>query len=75
MQEFQTKLDRIEDKAREIGEHMIIAGNFNSRATEWGMTTTNSRDRRVLEIAASLSQIEVYPPLFVDQDVLVPLPM
>ena len=33
---------------------MIMGGDFNSRATEWGMTTTNSRGRRVLDMAARL---------------------
>ena len=28
-------LDRIENKVREIGGHLIIAGDLNSRASEW----------------------------------------
>ncbi|KAH8375737.1 hypothetical protein KR093_008378, partial [Drosophila rubida] len=44
--EFKTKLDAIEDQAQQLGGDLIIAGDFNSRAIEWGMPTTNPRGRR-----------------------------
>ncbi|XP_070144953.1 uncharacterized protein [Drosophila kikkawai] len=52
IQTFQTKLEDIEDNARHIGGNLIIAGDFNSRAQEWGMPSTDSRGRRVLNMAA-----------------------
>ena len=30
---------------------VILAGDFNARALEWGMPTTNQRGRMVLEMA------------------------
>lgn len=57
IEEFQRKLDLIEDKAVEIGGPLLIAGDFNSKATEWGMKTTNSRGRRVLDMTARLGLI------------------
>ncbi|XP_037930063.1 uncharacterized protein LOC119664682 [Teleopsis dalmanni] len=52
--EFENKLHNIEEKAREIGGSLIIAGDFNSKAIEWDSTTTNSRDRRVLDMVSRL---------------------
>lgn len=54
---FQRKLDAIEDKIRDIGGPMVIAGDFNSKAIEWGMATTNSRGRRILDMAARLGLV------------------
>ncbi|XP_039951543.1 uncharacterized protein LOC120768853 [Bactrocera tryoni] len=50
-QEFQEKLDNIEDTARTIEGQLIIAGDLNCRAVEWGMPNTNSRGKRILEMA------------------------
>lgn len=50
--DFEKKLDDIEDAIMDIGGHFIVAGDFNSRAAEWGMPYTNSRGRRVLDMAA-----------------------
>ncbi|XP_053956339.1 uncharacterized protein LOC128861993 [Anastrepha ludens] len=36
---------------------LIIAGDLNSKATEWGSATTNSRDKRVLDMAARLGLV------------------
>ncbi|XP_065354618.1 uncharacterized protein LOC135949083 [Calliphora vicina] len=49
---FQGKLDRIEDFVRFKGGDLIVAGDFNSRAIEWGMKTTDSRGRRILHMIA-----------------------
>lgn len=54
IEDFQSKLDSIEDTARSIGGNLIIAGDFNARAIEWGTTTTNSRGRRILDMVARL---------------------
>lgn len=52
--EFQVRLNDIEDKARQIGNPLIIAGDFNAKATEWGSTLTNRRGRMILDMAARL---------------------
>lgn len=51
---FENKLANIEDKASEISGPLIIAGDFNAKAIEWGMPNTCSRGRRVLNMAARL---------------------
>lgn len=50
--EFENKLEEIEQQIKEIKGHLIVAGDFNARAAEWGTATTNSRGRRILEMAA-----------------------
>ena len=57
IREFEIKLNSIEDKIQEVGGHLIVSGDFNSRAAEWGMTSTNSRGRRVLDMAARLGLV------------------
>lgn len=52
--DFENKLAEIEDRATQIGGPLIIAGDFNSKAVEWGMESTNSRGRRILDMAARL---------------------
>lgn len=52
--EFQSKLNALEDEARNIDGKIIMAGDFNSRAVEWGSQTTNPRGRRVMEMTARL---------------------
>lgn len=52
IENFEEKLNEIEDKIRDIGGTFIVAGDFNSRAVEWGMPSTNSRGRRILDMAA-----------------------
>lgn len=52
IEDFERKLNEIEDKIINIGGNFIVAGDFNSRAIEWGMTSTNSRGRRILDMAA-----------------------
>lgn len=49
---FQAKLDGIEDFVREIRGDVIVAGDFNARAADWGMKSTNSRGRRIVQMIA-----------------------
>ncbi|XP_050338250.1 uncharacterized protein LOC126764627 [Bactrocera neohumeralis] len=56
-QAFQEKLDNIKDTARTIEGQLIIAGDLNARAVEWGMPNTDSRGKRILEMAARLGLI------------------
>ena len=46
-----TKLASIEGTVRRVKGSIILAGDFNARALEWGMSTTNPRGRMVLEMA------------------------
>ncbi|XP_039968930.1 uncharacterized protein LOC120780737 [Bactrocera tryoni] len=55
--EFQGKLDNIEDTARSIEGQLIIAGDLNSRAVEWGLPSTDSRGKRILEMTARLGLV------------------
>lgn len=50
--DYERKLVGIEDKMVDIGGAFIVAGDFNSRAVEWGMSSTNSRGRKILNMAA-----------------------
>lgn len=52
--EFRQKLDALEDAIREKC-NLIVAGDFNARAIEWGMPQTDTRGRLVLEMAARLN--------------------
>ncbi|XP_073821380.1 uncharacterized protein [Musca autumnalis] len=52
--EFQSKLDAIEDESRRVDGNIIMAGDFNSRAIEWGSQETNGRGRRIIDMTARL---------------------
>lgn len=54
---FQAKLYSLEDKCMEIGGPLLIGGDFNSQAHEWGSRTTNSRGRMVLDMAARMGLV------------------
>ncbi|XP_044316451.1 uncharacterized protein LOC123037861 [Drosophila rhopaloa] len=54
---FQHKIDDIEDIARQMHGSLIVAGDFNSRAEEWGMPTTNSRGRKILNMSARVGLV------------------
>lgn len=36
----------------QIGDKVILAGDFNARDSEWGMTDTNAGSRAIMEIAS-----------------------
>ncbi|XP_054258219.1 uncharacterized protein LOC128983085 [Macrosteles quadrilineatus] len=50
--EFRLKIDRLEDSVRGTVGHVVVAGDFNARAVEWGMISTNSRGKYMLDFAA-----------------------
>lgn len=52
---FQNKLNSLEDDMRMFQGRIILAGDFNAKALEWGMPTTDSRGRRILEMTARLA--------------------
>lgn len=57
MPDFRKKVDKLEDKLRSIPGHVIVAGDFSARATEWGMPATNSKGKYLLEKAARLNLV------------------
>ena len=52
--EFELKVGKFEDALRDLPGDLVIAGNMNSRVIEWGMPTTDKRERLLLEMAARL---------------------
>ena len=54
---YERKVNAIEDAIREMRGNVIVAGDFNARAIEWGMPLTNSRGRLLLEMAARLDLV------------------
>ncbi|XP_073984792.1 uncharacterized protein [Rhodnius prolixus] len=54
--DFQQKLDGLE-VALFTKSAVIVTGDFNARAVEWGLPDTNSRGRRIMEMAARTSLI------------------
>ena len=55
--EFERKLAALEDAVREITGTIILAGDVNARAIEWGMPATNKRGRLLLEMTARLDLV------------------
>ncbi|XP_035724078.1 uncharacterized protein LOC118442501 [Vespa mandarinia] len=47
--DFQTKLDYLEDAMREMQGDLIVDGDLNAKALEWGEDRPNSRGRRFME--------------------------
>lgn len=54
IQAFQQKLDLLEDMVRRKKRKIMVAGDFNAKAVEWGMPKTDTRGKRIMEMAASL---------------------
>lgn len=50
--EFRNKLDALEDEILRVTGSVVVAGDLNARALEWGMPHTDSRGRLILETAA-----------------------
>ena len=50
--DFQSKLEELEEAIREMEGSIIVAGDFNAKAVEWGMTRPDARGKRVMEMAA-----------------------
>ncbi|XP_046143148.1 uncharacterized protein LOC123988153 [Osmia bicornis bicornis] len=54
IQRFRDKLEALEDDLRDISGRLVVAGDFNARAIEWGMPQPNTRGKLVLEMVARL---------------------
>ncbi|XP_043270526.1 uncharacterized protein [Venturia canescens] len=57
--EFERKVALLEDGIRDLPGDVIVAGDLNARAIEWGMTETNRIGRLLLEMAARLDLVVV----------------
>ena len=55
--EFQRKLDGMEDFLWSCPGKVLVAGDFNARAAEWGMPHTKSRGRKIVDMTARLNLI------------------
>ena len=55
--EFLRQVECMEDVLRDISGLLLVAGDFNARAIEWGMPETNSKGRDLLEMAARLGLV------------------
>ena len=47
----------IEDFAREVGSNIIVAGDFNAKAVDWGMLYTDSKWEATLEMMSRLGLV------------------
>ncbi|GJQ83619.1 hypothetical protein Trydic_g19943, partial [Trypoxylus dichotomus] len=52
IQQFRTKIDALEDAIFNTQGEVIVGGDFNAKAIEWGMPHPDSRGRYILEMAA-----------------------
>ena len=50
--QFRQKLFELEDMIRNAAGDIVMGGDFNARAVEWGMPAPDARGRDVLELAA-----------------------
>ena len=53
IENFNRKLNEIEDTLRDKN-NIIVGGDFNSKAVEWGSNSTNSRGGRIMDMAARI---------------------
>ncbi|XP_046815345.1 uncharacterized protein LOC124422639 [Vespa crabro] len=52
--DFQTKLDDLQDALRERQGDLIVAGDLNAKALEWEETRPDSRRGRIMELVSTL---------------------
>ena len=52
IRDFRDKIDRLEERVLDTTGHIVVGGDFNARAVEWGMPSTNSRGKYILDFAA-----------------------
>lgn len=59
IQKYQEKLNKMEDAMADFRGDLVIAGDFNARAAEWGMPHMDRRGKLLLEMAARLGLVVV----------------
>ena len=52
IQDFRDKIDQLEESVLGTTGHIVVGGDFNARAVEWGMPSTNSRGKYILDFIA-----------------------
>lgn len=52
IEDFQTKLEGLEETIQGFAGGIVLAGEFNGKAVEWGMIKPDSRGKRIVETAA-----------------------
>lgn len=52
IRDFRDKIDCLEDSVLGTSGHVVVGGDFNARAVEWGMPSTNSRGKYILDFIA-----------------------
>ena len=55
--EYQTGLEGLEDAVRDIQGELVIAGDFNAKAPDWGEAQSDSRGRLVTNMASRLDLV------------------
>lgn len=54
-QDFLSKVNSLEDAVRDMTGDIVIAGDFNASAVEWGMPETDARGEDILDLSARLN--------------------
>ena len=54
IQDFRKKIDTLEDELINTPGNVIIAGDFNAKAVEWGMNYPDSRGKYIMEMVSRL---------------------
>ena len=49
------KMNSLEDAIRDMTGEIVMAGDFNARAPEWGMSETDARGEDILDLSARLN--------------------
>lgn len=52
IQQFRNRVDNLEDAILRVTGKVVMGGDFNAQAVEWGMPVTDTRGRYILEMAA-----------------------
>ncbi|BES90458.1 Reverse transcriptase (RNA-dependent DNA polymerase) [Nesidiocoris tenuis] len=57
--QFELKLEALEDMMRGTEQDVLLAGDVNAKAAEWGMGETNPRGARIMDMAARLGLVVI----------------
>ncbi|XP_053597652.1 uncharacterized protein LOC128668525 [Microplitis demolitor] len=55
--DFQAKLDGLEDAVRDMEGKLVVAGDFNAKALEWGEPWPDSRGGRLLDMVSRVGLV------------------
>ena len=57
--DLQAKFDSLENMLRDIGGELVVTGDFNAKALEWGEGRPDSKGGRVLDMASRTGLVKV----------------